>query len=69
MQVIYKINHRNKVIKTFGSATTQQEIDMLVNLAQQEIENLSGQPKLFISESDAAIEQAFSVLNMQVSEP
>jgi transposase len=61
--VIQKINHRNKVIKTIGSATTQQEIDKLVNLARQEIENLSCQPKLFISESDEAIEQAFSVLN------
>ena len=63
MQVIQKINHRNKVIKTIGSATTQQEIDELVNLARQEIESLSCQPKLFISESDEAIEQAFSVLN------
>jgi transposase len=63
VQVIQKVNHRNKVVKTIGSATTQQEIEKLVNLARQEIENLSGQPKLFISESDAAIEEAFSVLN------
>ena len=49
VQIIQKVNHRNKVVKTIGSATTQQEIEKLVNLARQEIENLSGQPKLFIS--------------------
>ena len=63
VQVIQKINGKYKVLKTIGSATRQQEIDSLVNLAKQEIERLSGQPKLFISESDAAIEQAFSILN------
>lgn len=63
IQVIQKINGRNKILKTIGSATTQQEIDNLVNLAKQEIERLSGQSKLFISESDAAIEHAFSILN------
>jgi transposase len=62
VQVIQKINGRYKVVKTIGSATTQQEIEKLTNLARQEIDRLSGQPKLFVSESDAAIEQAFSVL-------
>ncbi len=47
-----------------GSATTQQEIEKLEHLARQEIERLSGNPqKLFASESDATIEQAFAVLN------
>lgn len=62
VQVIQKINGRYKVVKTIGSATTQQEIEKLTNLARQEIDRLSSQPKLFVSESDAAIEQAFSVL-------
>jgi transposase len=62
VQVIQKINGRYKVVKTMGSATTQQEIENLVNLARQEIDRLGAQPKLFVSESDAAIEQAFSVL-------
>jgi len=62
VQVIQKINGRYKVVKTIGSATTQQEIENLVNLARQEIDRLSGQPKLFVSQNDAAIEQAFSVL-------
>lgn len=63
VQVIQKINGHYKVIKTIGSATTQQEIEKLVNLAQHEIENLSRQPKLFISESDLVIDQAFSELD------
>jgi transposase len=63
IQVIQKLNGRYKVIKTIGSATTRQEIEKLVDLARQEIERLCGQPKLFISPSDEAIERAFAVLN------
>jgi len=63
VQVIQKINGRYKVVKTFGSATAQQKIEKLVNLAKQEIERLCGQPKLFGYESDAAIEQAYSTLS------
>jgi transposase len=63
VQVIQKVQGRYKVVKTIGSATTQQEIEKLVNLARQEIDRLCGQPQLFISQSDEAIEQAFSVLN------
>ena len=63
VQVIQKINGKNVIHKTIGSATTQQEIDNLINLARQEIDRLIAQPKLFISENDQAIEQAFSVLN------
>lgn len=63
VQVIQKLKGRYKVVKTIGSATTQQEIEKLVHLARQEIERLSAQPKLFVSENDAAIEHAFAVLN------
>lgn len=63
VQVIQKVQGRYKVVKTIGSATTQQKIEKLVNLARQEIEKLCGQPQLFISQSDEAIEQAFAVLN------
>lgn len=63
IQLISKIYGRYKVYKTIGCATTQQEIEQLTYLAKQEIEKLTGQPKLFISESDAAIEQAYSTLS------
>jgi len=63
VQVIQKIRGNYKVIKTIGSAITQQEVEKLVHLARQEIDVLTAQPKLFISENDTVIEQAFSVLN------
>jgi transposase len=63
IQVIQKINGRNKILKTIGSATTRQKKEELVNLARQEIDQLTSQPKLFISESDALIEHAFSLLS------
>jgi transposase len=63
VQIIQKLRGRYKVIKTIGSATTQHEIEKLVNIGKQEIEKLSCQPKLFISQSDEAIEQAFSILD------
>ena len=62
VQVIQKINGKYKVVKTLGSATTQQEIDKLVNQAKKEIERLSGDQKLFGFENDAIIEQAYSSL-------
>lgn len=62
IQVIQKVNGRNKILKILGSATTQQKIKNLVNLARQEIDRISAQPRLFVSESDATIEQAFAVL-------
>jgi transposase len=63
VQVIQKIKGRNKIQRNIGSATTQQEIEKLVNLARQEISKLTAQPNLFLSESDVAIEQAFAILN------
>jgi transposase len=64
IQVIQKQNGRYKVVKTIGSATTQQELEKLEHLAKQEIERLSGNPqKLFGFEGDVIIEQAFSILD------
>lgn len=62
IQVISKSRGRYKVIKSLGSATTRQEIDKLILLAKQEIEVLSKPGKLFISETDKAIEEAFALL-------
>lgn len=63
IQLIQKVNGTNKILKVVGSATTRQEIEELVNLAKQEIETLSAQPKLFNSENDNAIEQSFALLS------
>ena len=50
-------------MKTLGSSTNEQDILKLSYLAKQEIERLSYQPKLFISEKDTIVEQVFSSLN------
>jgi transposase len=62
IQVIQKVRGRYKVVKTVGCATTQREIETLSNLAKQEIEKLSSQPKLFESENDKAVDQVFASL-------
>jgi len=51
------------VVKSLGSATTQQEIDWLVQSAQQEIEQLSEPQKLFRSETDDMIVSVLSSLS------
>lgn len=63
IQIISKERGKYKVLKTIGSSNSEQEIQKLVFLAKQEIERLSAQPKLFISESDMVIEQVFEALS------
>ena len=62
VQVIQKVKGRYKVLKTVGCATTQHKIDNLVNLAKQEIDELSQQRQLFESDSDAAVDKVFDAL-------
>lgn len=63
IQIISKARGRYKVVKSLGSATTQQEIDRLVQSAQQEIEQLSKPQKLFRSETDDMIVSVLSSLS------
>jgi len=51
------------VVKSFGSATTQQEIDCLVQKAQQEIDYLSKPQDLFPSETDKMVKSVLSSLS------
>ncbi len=46
-----------------GCATTQQDIERLVSQAKQEIEKLSLQQNLFISQTDIAVEQVMATLS------
>ena len=72
VQIISKASGRYKVIKSFGSATTQQEIDRLVQAAQQEIEQHSKPQNLFPSETDELISSVLSSLsnsNIQTVDP
>ena len=63
VQIISKSTGKYKVLKTIGSSSDGQEVQKLVYLAKQEIERISQQPGLFISESDTIVEQVFSSLN------
>lgn len=62
VQVIQKIKGRYKVYKTIGCATKQQEIERLVHSANQEIERVLSQPRLFVSEKDQVIEDTMSTI-------
>lgn len=67
VQIISKIHGRSKLIKTIGSAASEQEIQRLWYLGKMEIERLSGQAEIFIPEEDVLVEQVFSSLeNAQI---
>jgi transposase len=62
VQIISKARGKYKVVKTIGCATTRQEIDRLVELANQEIRKLTNQSPLFHSERDELVEEVFASL-------
>lgn len=50
IQIISKSNGKYQVVKTVGCASNERETQKLFNLAKQELDRLSQQSKLFISE-------------------
>lgn len=62
IQIISKAHGKYKVVKTIGCSDNEQEIQKLFFLGKQEIERLSAQSKLFISENDLIVEQVFEAL-------
>ena len=50
------------MVKTIGSGSNEQEIQKLWYLGKQEMERLSAQSKIFISEQDTLVEQAMESL-------
>ena len=63
VQIISKSGGKYKVVKTIGCGRTEQEVQKLYYLGKQEIERLTMQPKLFISEQDTFIDDIFSSLS------
>ena len=63
IQIISKASGKYKVISTLGSGKTEQEIQRLVYLAEQKLERLTSQPKLFTSSRDTLVEEIFSSLD------
>ena len=63
VQIVSKTSGKYKLVKTIGSGRTEQELQKLTYLARQELERLSQQPKLFISEMDSVVEHVFSSMD------
>jgi transposase len=63
IQIISKIKGINKVVKTIGSSRTQEGIDLLLNQASQELNDIQKQTSLFLSQDDSTIESFLSTLN------
>ena len=63
VQIVSKASGKYKLVKTIGSGRTEQELQKLIYLAKQELEGLSQQPKLFISEMDSIVEHVFSAMD------
>ena len=63
MQIISKATGRYKVLRSIGSGTGEQEITKLWHIGLQEIERLTAQTKLFVSETDTVVEQVFAALD------
>lgn len=63
IQIISKASGKYKVVSSVGSASNEQDIQKLWYLGKQEIERLSSQSKLFVSENDILVEQIFESLN------
>ena len=62
VQIISKAHGKYKVLKTIGSGTSIQQIQKLWYIGKQELEQMSVQPKLFVSENDIIVEQVFDNL-------
>lgn len=63
IQIIQKISGKYKLVKSIGSSKNEQEIQKLWFLGKQEMERISKQSELFISESDSFVEQVFESLS------
>jgi len=63
VQIVSKSSGKYKLIKTIGSGKTEQELQKLSYLAKQELERLSQQPRLFVSEMDSIVESVFTTMD------
>jgi hypothetical protein len=63
VQIISKASGKYKVVKTIGCGSTEQELEKLWYLGKQEIERLSAQSKIFVSEQDTVVEQVMRSLD------
>ena len=63
VQIISKAGGKYKVITTIGSGKTEQELQRLLFIAQEELDRLTAQSTLFVSKKDISIEAVFATLS------
>jgi transposase len=63
IQIIDKSSGKYKVYKTIGTASDELEIQHLMHLAKQELDRVTRQAELFVSENDTIIDHAYSALS------
>ena len=63
IQIISKPMGKYKVIKTIGCGKTEQEVQKLYYLGKQELERLSFQPSMFVSETDTIVDSVFETMS------
>lgn len=63
VQIISKPRGKYKVIKTIGCGKTEQEVQKLYYLGKQELERLSFQPSMFVSETDTIVDSVFATMS------
>jgi hypothetical protein len=56
IQIAYKENRKNKVIKTVGIAKSKREEELLILLANSELERLQGIQELFVEHDDLVVD-------------
>lgn len=62
IQIILKASGKYRVVKTIGSGRSEQKIEKLWLLGEQELNRMQGQSELFVSSNDTLIDQMFSAL-------
>jgi len=63
VQIISKSKGKYKVIKTIGNGETEQEVQRLYYIAQEELARLKRQTTIFVSQKDVVVEEVFAALS------
>lgn len=72
IQIVQKINRKNKIIKTIGVAKSKREEELLILVAKTDIERIQGMESLFVEHDDIVVENfvgSISNQNLQVVGP
>lgn len=63
IQIVEKVGRKNRVVKTLGSATAENQVALLIRQAKLEMARLQDQPSLFQSERDLLVKSILSTVS------